>query len=121
MYEGLDRILQHLSNIAESDDPETHGYYCAPQGHVTARSMVKLRDLDQLHDPDYCPSPPPSGADQQEEAAADEDLEGGVVVDYGDEQFEEEQADEERVGILLGDIGFVEGKNVAISTLTLLE
>ncbi|KAI1787512.1 hypothetical protein LXA43DRAFT_1098233 [Ganoderma leucocontextum] len=96
LYEGLDRILQHLSNIAERDDPETRAYYCAPQGHVTARGTVKLRELDRLYDPDYHPSPPPSlavGTVEEREEATEEDLENGAVVD-DDEDEEEEEVDE---------------------------
>ncbi|KAI1787510.1 hypothetical protein LXA43DRAFT_1028996 [Ganoderma leucocontextum] len=96
LYEGLDRILQHISNVAERDDPETHAYYCAPQGHVTARGTVKLRDLDRLYDPDYRPSPQPSGTGEPREEVADEELETGVVAD-DDEDEQEERADEDRL------------------------
>ncbi|PIL34281.1 hypothetical protein GSI_03056 [Ganoderma sinense ZZ0214-1] len=105
LYEGIDRILQHLSNIAECDDPSTHGYYCAPQGHVTARSTVKLRDLDQLHDPDYHPSPPQSSTDQGGEEA-EEGLEDEVAVDLDED--EQEQVEESLAGNRLGVRGLVE-------------
>ncbi|TFY51771.1 hypothetical protein EVG20_g10845 [Dentipellis fragilis] len=75
LYEGLDRILQHISNVAEDDDPEAHAYYCAPQGRVTATGTIKLRDKEQLHDADYRPSPLP---------------EAGVAVDNDEDEDEQE-------------------------------
>ena len=76
--------------------------------------------MDQLHDPDYRPTPHPPSGDEEREELAKEDLEHEAVVS-SDEDEQEDQVDEERASICENAGGLMEGKAIAYPLIFILD